>query len=285
MHEIVRGYARDEKDAKRLIAKGLKERQIYRRDHNEELGHFKMRRGELLGVVDGFRVFGDSRSEIMKAVRLIQSWEAVAIDVESGERSDRNGAEMLDRGLSKRVAEERMPGGKRARDMQAASVKARVNGRMPEREALKFWRDATLTGPQALACMTKWSYRAAYDKLGKRNLPPGRRSLDFVAAGPDVPVPKIRQKPGKRGIIYFVRAGGVGPVKIGFSTKHISRIVGLQTSHHRKLVMVAAMQGTRRNEGELHGRFDKYHIQGEWFRYAGDVKAFAQSLPKLDLSE
>ncbi len=67
-----------------------------------------------------------------------------------------------------------MPPGK-AVAMQAKSLKARIGHRMPEREALKHWRDPRLTIGEAIQLMTGWSARTAYQHLGPRGLPAGPR--------------------------------------------------------------------------------------------------------------
>ena len=174
---IARGYARNQEDEQRLIATGIKASSIYREDRgSEQWGKWNLRSGELLGVVDGLRALGDNRRDIMAAVREIHGWGAVLIDVENGMRSDRKGAEMLDEAMARIRGEKTMKSKKQARDMQAKSVRSRTKGRMPMREALVVWRNPILTVVEAIDEMPGWSMRTAYDKLGNRGIPPGRRS-------------------------------------------------------------------------------------------------------------
>ncbi len=170
-----RGYARNEREELILVAAGLKPDRVYREGRGAEtIDRVHMRAGELLATVGGLRALGDSRRDIVEAVRRLHDQGAAVLDVETGFRSDRRGAEMLDRALAKLMGERVMPPGK-AVAMQAKSLKARIGHRMPEREALKHWRDPRLTIGEAIQLMTGWSARTAYEHLGPRGLPAGPR--------------------------------------------------------------------------------------------------------------
>lgn len=166
---ITRGYAATKADKERLAAAGIKT--IYRAYDGETLDRFKMRKGEYLGVVDGLRAFGEGRREMAAAVKLVHSWGATVIDAETGLCSRRDGVEMLHRALSPKG-----PSAEFAAQMQALAVRERVKGRMPKREALILWRNPRLSTKEAIELMTKWSQSAAYNQLGKRDVPAGRRS-------------------------------------------------------------------------------------------------------------
>lgn len=281
MVEYTRGYARNESDERRLLKVGLTRHQIYREDRGvEQFGNWRMRAGETLAVVDGFRSLGATQFAILKKVKAMHDAGVVIVDAESSKRSDRNSAEMLLDALSKWAGERRI--GDRAKEMQEKSVKARTKGRTEERRAAALWNDGSYTVQEVVAALHGWSQGSLYRTFGKRRLPPGRRDRDFERP---VPAPKARPKRGKRGHIYFIMAGARGPIKIGFSLKSASRMNALQISHHRKLRVIAAMHGTQKTEKELHQRFEKLRVRGEWFRYGGDLKKFVEMLPKLDDSE
>jgi hypothetical protein len=172
-----RGYARDARDEKRLVAAGVPARSIYREDRGaEQWGKWKMRAGETLAIVDGLHAFGKTRKGMMAALDLVESWGAVIVDVESGLRSDKNSAKLLDLGLRKRHGELAMVPGQ-AESMQEASVLARLRGRMPFRSAKVRWMNPELTTKQALKQMRGWSQGTAYRAFGKRGTPPGRPTL------------------------------------------------------------------------------------------------------------
>jgi len=168
----VRGYARHEKDAKRLEAAGLLPRQIYRADKGQTLDKFKMRQGEYLGCVDGLLAFGPGRRAIGAAVKLIHSWGARALDVETGRDTCNHGVQMLNEAIDPpKPSAEYMA--ELARQKAAQSRKSR--GVMGEREALVIWRNPKFSVAEAIDLMPGWRPATAYKVLGKRDVPAGRR--------------------------------------------------------------------------------------------------------------
>lgn len=175
---ITRGYARNERDEKRLIAAGVPKGRIYREDRgNEAWGNWKMRKGERLGVVNGLLAFGNNRYMMMRSLDIVLGWGAVIVDVETGYRSDNGSAKLLDLGLQKRHGETAMKPGQ-AEAMNEASVAARTRGRMPQRSALVHWRNPELTAKQALKRMRGWTRGTAYKVLKERGVPSGRPQTD-----------------------------------------------------------------------------------------------------------
>lgn len=171
-----RAYARHARDEARLIAAGCAPASIYLEGRGHEgWGSWTLRPGETLGVVDGLRALGEGRRAIALAVGAVHGWGAVVVDAETGQRTDADGVEMLATALAAIHGERVMPDRARAVAMQANSVKARVRGRMPAREAVIIWRRPELTTGEAAALMTGWSVGTAYKQLGKRGLPGGRR--------------------------------------------------------------------------------------------------------------
>lgn len=165
--KATRGFAASATDEKRLRALGV--RTIYRGDKGEVVGKFKMRRGELLGVVNGLRAFGEARRDMAAATKAVHAWGAAIIDAETGLRSDRDGVEMLSQSLAPRRPSDAY------RAAQAASVASRVKGRMPDRQALVIWRNPKLSVVEAIELMHRWSQATAYKRLGRRDVPAGRR--------------------------------------------------------------------------------------------------------------
>lgn len=68
------------------------------------------------------------------------------------------------------------------------------------------------------------------------------------------------------GIVYFLRAGDQGPVKIGFTFDYARRFFNLQSSHYEKLVTLAVFMGRRFDEHRLHRILSRHKIRGEWLR-------------------
>lgn len=164
---IQRGYARGPSDEKRLQAAGVKT--IYRADKGETPGKFKMRAGELLGVVDGLRALGQAKSAMVAAVDMVHGWGAVIVDVGTGLRSDRDGAKMMSHAFDTRTSDE-------FREMQAKAVADRHkrNGRMPKEKARVIWFNDKLNKDEAAErCGPGWSWPTLYRHFGKRNAPRG----------------------------------------------------------------------------------------------------------------
>lgn len=170
--QAVRGYARDQKDAKRLEAAGLLPRQIYRADKGEVPGKFKMRQDEFLGVVDGLLAFGKGRRAIDAAVTLVHSWGATVLDVETGRNSRASGVQMMNEALDPpKPSPEYMA--ELAR--QKAATRRRESGQMAEREALIIWRNPKFSVAEAIDLMHGWRPATAYKVLGARGVTAGRR--------------------------------------------------------------------------------------------------------------
>lgn len=166
----IRGYAPNEKAAKRLLEHGLKAQAIYRGDKGQTLDKFKMRKGEYLGVVDGLLAFGNGRRAMLAAIKAVHAMGASILDVETAKCSRHDGAEMLDdaeKGPSMSADQ--------ARIMQEASVDARIKGRMPLQTARAIWFGYPLLNTkQVLSMMPKWKRATAHKEFGPRKVPSGR---------------------------------------------------------------------------------------------------------------
>jgi hypothetical protein len=79
-------------------------------------------------------------------------------------------------------------------------------------------------------------------------------------------------------VIYFVRAGVKGPIKIGRTDQLSQRVQGLQVAHYEELTLLAVEPGSRAVERALHQRFDHLRLRGEWFRPGMELLAYIESL-------
>lgn len=77
------------------------------------------------------------------------------------------------------------------------------------------------------------------------------------------------------GYVYFIRVGD--HIKIGFSTRPIDRLNGLQTSNPGRLEIVGTRPGSRKTEAELHERFKDMRVRGEWFQARVPLLRFIES--------
>lgn len=175
-----KGYATDKAGEDALKRHGLKARDIYLEGRGRESwGKWKLRKGDTLCIVGGLSIFGRTRHEMRAAVDLVQSWGAEIEDIETGQRTDAKGAQLLDDGQTTVHAKARGMRAAKAAAMQAASVASRNKKgrkeRMPKREAMKVWREVGPTIEEKLARMPGWSQARAYRELKATGVPSGRR--------------------------------------------------------------------------------------------------------------
>lgn len=141
-----------------------------------------------------------------------------------------------------------------------------------DEEGQKIWDDVSILTTEALeriGCTSSTAYR----RFGKRGLGAGRPPKGSAV------VPKY--SPGETvSKVYFLLSGDRKAVKIGTSKVVNLRLASLNGASHRPVRLLAAINGTRANEIELHRRFAKYRMNGEWFRYEGELKDYIATLPK-----
>lgn len=78
------------------------------------------------------------------------------------------------------------------------------------------------------------------------------------------------------GSIYFIQQGDNGPIKIGYTTDLLSRMDTLQTGSPYKLNLVLCFQGFVTTERELHAKFRKDRMRGEWFAPSEELMTFIE---------
>lgn len=81
-------------------------------------------------------------------------------------------------------------------------------------------------------------------------------------------------------MIYFIQDTVTRAIKIGYSTNPQKRLKNLQHSNQNKLVLLHAMHGELEHEAELLQRFDKFKMEGEWFK--GDIVGAASQIIAAD---
>lgn len=85
--------------------------------------------------------------------------------------------------------------------------------------------------------------------------------------------------------IYFVQQGDYGPVKIGLAKNVLKRLDGLLNGSPLELHLRAVMPGDRAVERQMHQRFAKHHIRGEWFQPDPEIVMFIDGVPKALLRD
>ena len=79
-------------------------------------------------------------------------------------------------------------------------------------------------------------------------------------------------------VVYFVRRGARGPIKIGKAIDVENRMSQLQNGNAEHLVLLGMIPGGDEKEREMHKRFAAYRMKGEWFRCAGELAEFVKTL-------
>lgn len=88
-------------------------------------------------------------------------------------------------------------------------------------------------------------------------------------------------------IIYFILDTKSKAVKIGYTTiKGLKRrLENLQVGTPFDLKILGVVWGNRKIEKQLHEKFDKYHIRGEWFNYTPEFDEYLDECWDFSLIE
>lgn len=79
--------------------------------------------------------------------------------------------------------------------------------------------------------------------------------------------------------VYFIQCGERGPIKIGQTINIRARLGYLQSALHEPLIVRGILDDV--TEYEMHRKFERLHIRGEWFHFRGPLKKFVVSLPPI----
>lgn len=82
-----------------------------------------------------------------------------------------------------------------------------------------------------------------------------------------------------RGMIYFITARDVGMVKIGFAHNPQARFHVVQTGSPIELKLERAGDGSYSDEDELHSRFERLRVRGEWYRLTPEIENLMGEYP------
>ena len=78
---------------------------------------------------------------------------------------------------------------------------------------------------------------------------------------------------------YIIRAGLIGPVKIGKADDVEGRRADLQTAHHETLHVLRIIDTPFDAEPILHSKFAPLRIRGEWFEFDPEMLSFVPEEP------
>lgn len=88
---------------------------------------------------------------------------------------------------------------------------------------------------------------------------------------------QLRKKQEDSASVYFIRRED-GLVKIGYSHNPRARLGQLRQQHQCGMEIIATIQGAHSKEKELHRRFSRDRMQGEWFAPSEDLMNFISSV-------
>ena len=85
----------------------------------------------------------------------------------------------------------------------------------------------------------------------------------------------------QQGFIYFLLSEKLDAVKIGFTRNNDMkvRLRDCQTWSPHEYDVLKVVEGTMLEERQLHRRFAKDKIRGEWFKYSEALKDYIFLLP------
>lgn len=94
-----------------------------------------------------------------------------------------------------------------------------------------------------------------------------------------LPDPPHEKRSIPRGhVVYFVRAGVNGRIKIGTTSSIARRIEGLNSHNPEPVELLATVRGDRRLEQALHEKFAAYRLHHEWFEPAPELLTYIENL-------
>ena len=85
------------------------------------------------------------------------------------------------------------------------------------------------------------------------------------------------------GYVYFAQMHRVGPIKIGFARNVKKRIGHLQTHSPFEIVLIHKTPSTVKEEKQVHEKFSKWRIRGEWFHPSDEIFDYIKMCVKKDI--
>ena len=99
---------------------------------------------------------------------------------------------------------------------------------------------------------------------------------------PSIPSLEYYYKTKHRSKVYFILVDGYCKIGITTNLTHRIRTLRKNSSNHPKLErirdnkieVISIFDGARKEEQELHRRFKRERVSGEWFEFSEDIKSF-----------
>jgi hypothetical protein len=87
------------------------------------------------------------------------------------------------------------------------------------------------------------------------------------------------------GYVYYVTTAESGRVKIGFTRNNpAQRMKELETGSPFELCVIACEPGSERDERDLHNRFFRDRLHGEWFTLSPELKEHIREVNRAEMA-
>lgn len=238
-------------------------------------------------MAPGKRPSADYAAAIMSLVQRV----ALVVDAESGltSRDGEKWREMVERHALKTAAGRQLSPARAKRmaqrkwDRAEPGVYERWQSPQMAKELERWqqhWRDPKFhSADAAFAALPKEIQEEIGSITTARRIFGRRRPGDPTAGGRPTREKTAAQKKRDH-VVYFVQYGKTRQVKIG-TTRHVTRrVCGLRSGSPTGLHLLATVPGDEITEAEMHRRFRKYRLRGEWFRMEGALAKFIDALMK-----
>lgn len=86
-----------------------------------------------------------------------------------------------------------------------------------------------------------------------------------------------REINNKKDVVYFIGDKENKVVKIGYTNDIKNRLQVIQTGYPRKLEVFTTINGDMKLERQLHDKFSKYRLHGEWFELCEEINDYIEN--------
>ncbi len=86
--------------------------------------------------------------------------------------------------------------------------------------------------------------------------------------------PSSSYEPGKLRVVYFIEAPELNRVKIGVASNPERRFMNLSVGSPVELRIAGVFFGSLYLEQYLHKKFAQFHVRGEWFEFAPELREY-----------
>jgi len=86
-------------------------------------------------------------------------------------------------------------------------------------------------------------------------------------------------------MIYFIKAGNLNQIKIGYSKNPKARFYAINLSSPINLQLIKTIQGEKDNEKNIHKKFSHIKVKGEWFQQTKELMDFIENITDFEIEK